>query len=331
MTPEFNLIARFFTRLTKRAALGIGDDCALIKVSTGCELAISTDTLVEGVHFFPHADAEKLGHKSLAVNLSDLAAMGASPRYVTLALTLPSIDDRWLTAFSRGFFALADEFDVELIGGDTTRGPLSITLTVMGEIEAGRALRRDGAKAGDDIWVSGTLGGAALALMHLQNKIQLQPHIFSRVEDRLHRPLPRITLGQTLLGAASAAIDISDGLVADLGHICERSKLSAMIERDLLPLAPSLMSVRVDLREGLINECALSGGDDYELCFTAPNSARVQIELAGSKCGVAVTRIGTLKTLDANQLVKVVDESGQDVRPKKSGFDHFAAASVNSI
>jgi thiamine-monophosphate kinase len=325
LTPEFNLIARYFTRPAKRAVLGIGDDCALIKVATGCELAISTDTLVEGIHFFADANAEKLGHKSLAVNLSDLAAMGAMPRYVTLALTLPSIDDAWLAAFSCGFFSLADEFDVELIGGDTTRGPLSITLTVMGEIEAGRALRRDGAAAGDDIWVSGTLGGAALALMHMQQKIQLQPPIFSRAEDRLHRPQPRIALGQILLGVASAAIDISDGLVADLNHICERSKLSAIIERHNLPLASALMSVSADLRD----ECALSGGDDYELCFTAPVAARAAIEIAGAKCGVAVTRVGSMKTIDPNQLVKVIDESGQDVSPQKSGYDHFAATPVS--
>jgi thiamine-monophosphate kinase len=325
LTPEFNLIARFFTRPTTRAVQGIGDDCALIKVATGCELAISTDTLIEGVHFFAGADAEKLGRKSLAVNLSDLAAMGATPRYVTLALTLQSIDEAWLAAFSRGFFALADEFDVELIGGDTTRGPLSITLTVMGEVEAGRALRRDGARAGDDVWVSGTLGGAALALTHLQNKIQLQPHIFSRVEDRLHRPLPRIALAQTILGTATSAIDISDGLIADLGHICERSKLSAVIERDFLPLASALMSVSADLRD----ECALSGGDDYELCFTAPVAARAAIEVAGGKCSVAVTRIGSMKTLDQNQLVKVIDGSGQDISPKKSGFDHFAVMPIS--
>lgn len=330
MTPEFNLIAHYFTRPNKRAVLGIGDDCALIKVFAGCELAISTDTLVEGVHFFPNADAEKLGHKSLAVNLSDLTAMGAAPRYVTLALTLPSIDEAWLAAFSRGFFALADEFDIELIGGDTTRGPLSITLTVMGEIEAGRALRRDGAGAGDDIWVSGTLGGAALALMHMQKKISLQPHIFSRVEDRLHRPYPRVALGRVLVGKATSAIDISDGLVADLGHICERSKLSAVIERDLLPLASSLMSVRADLRADLVNACALSGGDDYELCFTATAAARAEIEVASAKCGVAVTRIGAMKIYDPNQSVKVIDELGQDVSPNKSGYDHFAATPVST-
>jgi thiamine-monophosphate kinase len=326
LTPEFNLIARYFTRPTKRAVLGIGDDCALIKVATGCELAISTDTLVEGVHFFAGADADKLGYKSLAVNLSDLAAMGAMPRYVTLALTLPSIDEAWLAAFSRGFFSLADEFEVELIGGDTTRGPLSITLTVMGEVEAGRALRRDGAKAGDDIWVSGALGSAALALMHMQKKIQLQPHIFSRVEDRLHRPSPRIALGKKILGAATSAIDISDGLVADLGHICKRSKLSAVIERDLLPLASSLMSVSADLRD----ECSLSGGDDYELCFTAPVAARGEIEIAGAKCGVAVTRVGTMENLRPSQLVKVINDSGLDVTPEKSGYDHFAATPVST-
>ncbi len=321
MTPEFNLIARYFTRPAKRAVLGVGDDCALVKISAGCELAISTDTLAEGTHFFAGVDAEKLGHKSLAVNLSDLAAMGATPRYATLALTLPSIEDAWLAAFSTGFFRCADAFEIELIGGDTTRGPLSITLTVMGEIETGRALRRDGAAINDDIWVSGTLGGAALALMHLQDKYRLLPHLFARVETLLHQPTPRVALGRALVGLASAAIDISDGLVADLAHISERSHLTAVIERHRLPLTAALMSVRADLRD----ECTLAGGDDYELCFTAPISARGQIEQVGFNCGVAVTRIGVMKAFDANQWVKVLDESGCDVSIEKSGFDHFSS------
>ena len=329
LTPEFNLIARYFTRPANHAVLGVGDDCALVKISAGCELAISTDTLVEGTHFFATANAEKLGHKALAVNLSDLAAMGARPKHVMLALTLPQslpgIDEAWLAEFSRGFFKLADAFDVELIGGDTTRGPLSMTLTVLGEIEAGRALRRDGAQIGDDIWVSGNLGGAALALMHMQGKIALPPHIFAQVENQLHRPAPRVALGAALVGLASAAIDISDGLVADLSHICERSNLSALIEYRHLPLAPAFIALGAYLDASVSNECALGGGDDYELCFTAPASVRSRIEQAGAECGVAVSKIGCMQAFDSGQRVKVVDASGRDVTPKKSGYDHFAA------
>ena len=243
MSPEFELIAKYFTRPVKNAALGVGDDCALITVSPGHELAISTDTLISGTHFFPNADPEKLGHKALAVNLSDLAAMGALPRYVTLALTLPSIDEHWLTAFSRGFFSLADEAEVELIGGDTTRGPLAITLTAIGEAGAGQALRRSGAKAGDDIWVSGTLGGATLALKHLQGAIALSAEVFEGAALLLDKPTPRIALGRALVGVATSAIDISDGLVADLTHICERSALSAEIIWPEIPLFSGLLSV----------------------------------------------------------------------------------------
>lgn len=330
LTPEFKLIERYFTRPAKHALLGVGDDCALIKISAGCELAISTDTLVEGTHFFAGADAEKLGHKALAVNLSDLAAMGATPKYVTLALTIPKFDDVWLDGFSRGFFKLADMFDIELIGGDTTRGPLSMTLTVMGEIKAGRALRRDGAQLGDDIWVSGTVGGAALALMHLLAKIKLPPHIFAQVENQLYSPAPRVALGAALVGLAHAAVDISDGLVADLSHICERSQLSARIECHRLPLAAAFSALDADLRASLINQCALSGGDDYELCFTAPASAQSRIEQAGAECGVAVRKIGSMCAFNASKLVSVVDVSGRDMTPEKSGYDHFAAPTDNS-
>ncbi len=316
MTPEFALIQQHFTRPTKRAILGVGDDCALLRVAANQELAISTDTLVAGRHFFPDADPEKLGHKALAVNLSDLAAMGATPRYVTLALTLPRVDHNWLAAFAQGFFALADQHNVELIGGDTTSGSLSMTLTVFGEIEAGRALRRDLAIAGDDVWVSGTLGGAALALMVMQDKLQVPANVFSVAASHLHTPVPPIALGLALLGVAHAAIDLSDGLVADLTHICERSNLAAHIMRAQVPVMPGIPA-------NVSDACVLAGGDDYELCFTAPVSARNAVEAAGSASGTNVTRIGTMIASEA-ATVTVLDENGRNVTPTKIGFDHFS-------
>jgi thiamine-monophosphate kinase len=317
MSPEFDLIARHFTRPAKNATLGIGDDCALIGVPPGCELAISTDTLVLGTHFFHDADAEKLGHKAFAVNLSDLAAMGATPRYVTLALTLPSIDERWLAAFARGFFVLCDEVQVELIGGDTTRGPLSITLTVLGEVGIGKALRRDGAHAGDDIWVSGDLGGAALALKHMQGAVNLPAGVFEIAAAKLHTPSPRIALGRALVGVASSAIDLSDGLVADLGHICERSQLSAYIELNDLPFFTPLHSVDASLRHA----CVLSGGDDYELCFTAPEKKRNELSRISVETGLALTRIGSMRAGGAQ--VHVRSENGDEMQILHAGFDHF--------
>jgi thiamine-monophosphate kinase len=322
MTPEFDLIARFFTRPAKNASLGIGDDCALIRVSERNELAVSTDTLVSGTHFFADADAEKLGHKALAVNLSDLAAMGATPKYVTLALTLPGIDDEWLGKFARGFFSLLDAHEMELIGGDTTRGPLSMTLTVFGEVVQGTALRRDAAKTGDDIWVTGSLGGAALALQHMLGKLQLPGKVFSAVEDRLHRPMPRIAVGKALVGLAHAAIDVSDGLIADLTHICERSRLAAVIERDRVPMSAGLLSVRADLRDA----CVLAGGDDYELCFTAATAKRAEIESLAVTHGVAITRIGTMLAQREGALVQVIDGAGKPIDLPAAGFDHFASA-----
>ncbi len=319
MTPEFDLIARYFTRSPSRAVLGIGDDCALIKVADECVLAISTDTLVSGTHFFADADARKLGHKALAVNLSDLAAMGATPRHVTLALTLPAVDHAWLSAFSGGFFELADQHDVELIGGDTTRGPLSMTLTAFGEIENGRALRRDGSRAGDDVWVSGSLGGAALALMHLQSRLTLKPGVFERAAVRLHLPQPRIALGEALLYLATAAIDVSDGLLADLGHIATRSGLAATVDWPAVPLAPPLLSVGPAERMA----CSLSGGDDYELCFTAPPAARGAIDAVSARLGLPLTRIGTMGAPGAG--VTVLDEHGRAIRIDRPGFDHFGA------
>lgn len=317
MSPEFNLIAKYFTRPVKIAALGVGDDCALIGVPAGCELAVTTDTLVSGTHFFADADPEKLGHKALAVNLSDLAAMGALPRYVTLALTLPTIDETWLAAFSRGFFSLADEWGVELIGGDTTCGPLSITLTAMGEVGVGHALRRDGAVDGDDIWVSGSLGAAALALMHMHGAIILTPEVFDIAADRLHKPVPRIALGRALVRVANSAIDISDGLVADLTHICERSALSAKVAWKEVPQFAQLQSVNVENQIA----CALAGGDDYELCFTAPESMRQKLWRISADIGLPLTRIGIMQRGESKVYVR--DERGEEVKLASPGFDHF--------
>ena len=317
MSPEFVLIAKYFTRPVKNAALGIGDDCALIGVSPGCELAISTDTLISGVHFFSDADPEKVGHKALAVNLSDLAAMGALPRYVMLALTLPSIDEPWLAAFSRGFFSLGDAYHVELIGGDTTRGPLSITITVLGEVAAGKAIRRDGARDGDDIWVSGSLGGAALALKHLQGAVSLSSEMFDIAAERLHKPNPRVALGRALVNVATSAIDISDGLVADLAHICERSGLSANVVWAEVPLSAPLLSVERELQF----TCALAGGDDYELCFTAPEVMKLELLRLSAELGLALTHIGSMQA--GAPRVHVCDERGDEINILSAGFDHF--------
>ncbi|MCY7389306.1 MAG: thiamine-phosphate kinase [Burkholderiales bacterium] len=318
MSPEFDLIAKYFTRPVRHAVLGVGDDCALVRISPGCELAITTDTLVSGTHFFPETGAEKLGHKALAVNLSDLAAMGALPRYVTLALTLPAIDEAWLAAFSRGFFALADKFQVELIGGDTTRGPLSITLTAFGEITIGHAIRRDGAKEGDDIWVSESLGAAALALKHLRGDITLSTAAFERAVMHLEAPNPRIALGRALVGVATSAVDISDGLVADLTHICRRSGLAASVEWPKVPLATSLLSASVEQQRA----CTLAGGDDYELCFTAPAISRELLHELSSASGLALARIGSMQS--GEPLVRVYDDDGEAINIQSSGFDHFA-------
>jgi thiamine-monophosphate kinase len=329
-TPEFDLIAKHFTRKlqpVRRASLGIGDDCALVDVTPGKQLAISTDTLVAGVHFFADADATTIGHKALAVNLSDLAAMGAAPRFFTLAITLPEKNDVWLQHFAEGMFRLADQFDIELIGGDTTRGALSITITVMGQVAPSIALQRDHAKAGDEIWVSGTLGGAALALKHLQGKVTLKPNVLPRALKRLHTPEPRVALGMRLIGHAHAAIDVSDGLVADLGHICERSQLHAEIDWSKIPLHPSLLSVGPEIRL----PAALSGGDDYELCFTAKASQAKWIAEIAEAMELPLTRIGVMKNLAPGfaPQVTVIDEKGLPISPNAfggGGFDHFAAA-----
>ena len=312
---EFDLIKKFFTRPTPNVELGVGDDAALLRVSDGKELAISTDMLVSGTHFFADADPFLLGHKTLAVNLSDLAAMGAVPRWATLSLSLPSVDEQWLQRFSEGFFALADDNGVELIGGDTTRGPLNLCVTIMGEVPRGKALRRDGAKVGDDIWVSGKLGQAALGLANLQGKFKFYGEVRDECLKALHQPQPRVSLGLALRGIANSAIDISDGLLADLGHILERSNVGAEIEIEALPIVDD------GVEKDVAQQCALAGGDDYELCFTAPESQRDVLMALAEQLKFPLTRIGHIKS----ELGCVVrDGEGKAMTIEKGGYDHFA-------
>ncbi|MDR2219185.1 MAG: thiamine-phosphate kinase [Methylobacillus sp.] len=319
MNSEFDLIRRFFTRPAPQAVLGVGDDAALMEVAPGMELAVSTDMLVAGTHFFPDADPEKLGWKTLAVNLSDMAAMGARPRWATLAMALPCADEAWLTAFATGFFACADKFGVDLIGGDTTRGPLNLSVTIFGEVERGKALRRDGAKPGDDIWVSGRMGCAALALNALQGEMMLDEKTLAACRNALDSPQPQVILGLGLRSLATSAIDISDGLLADLGHILERSHVGAEIHFDALPTHPV---VKLALADDLVRQCVLAGGDDYELCFTAPVLQREKIKALACDCdGLDLTRIGQIT---AESGLRVLDASGQPMPIAKGGYDHFA-------
>src|SRR5574340_1237181 len=288
---EFDLIRRYFTRAAPSALLGVGDDAALLQASDGNVLAVSCDMLVSGTHFLPDADPYLLGHKTLAVNLSDMAAMGAAPRWATLAIALPGADEAWLEKFSEGFFALAQQYGVELIGGDTTRGPLNLCVTIIGEVPALQALRRSGAQVGDEIWVSGRLGDASLALAHLQGLIVLSGSELAACAAALHQPQPRVSLGAALRGIASSAIDISDGLLADLGHILEASQLGAEIEFAALPLSPAMQGY---ISQPLARQCVLSGGDDYELCFTAPAARHAELPEIAARLGLPLTHIGKI-------------------------------------
>lgn len=317
MASEFDLINRYFKRPAGRAVLGVGDDAALIEVSPGRQLAVTTDTMVAGTHFFLDAEARPLGHKALAINLSDLAAMGAHPRFALLALTLPEADETWLAEFADGFFRLADGFDVELIGGDTTRGALSITVTALGEVSPGKALTRAGARVGDQVWVSGVLGSAALAVLHVKGELRLKGPDLTHCLARLHTPAPRVALGEALVGAASAAIDVSDGLVADLGHICERSGVGAQIDLPAVPCSPEVSGLR---NVPLLQNAMLAGGDDYELAFTAPAAAAREIVAISGRVGVAATCIGRIVSGSG---VEVRDASGRKVALTQEGFDHF--------
>ena len=314
---EFDLIRRYFTRATPGALLGVGDDAALLQVSEGNVLAVSTDMLVSGTHFLPDADPFLLGHKTLAVNLSDMAAMGAAPRWAMLAIALPEADEAWLAQFSAGFFALAQQHGVELVGGDTTRGPLNLCVTIFGEVPAQQALRRSGAQAGDEIWVSGCLGDAALALAHLQGRITLSAAEFAACAPALRQPQPRVALGLALRGIASSAIDISDGLLADLGHILDASQLGARLYFPALPASPVLHG---HLSSPLARQCILSGGDDYELCFTAPVARHAELSGIAARLDLPLTRIGEIV---AGHACIVHDAAGNPLDVEARGYDHF--------
>ena len=317
MPSEFDLIRRYFTRPAKHAVLGVGDDAALLRAGPGMELAVSTDMLVAGTHFFADADPRRLGHKSLAVNLSDMAAMGARPRWAFLALALPRVDLAWLRAYSTGFFALAAKHDVDVAGGDTTRGPLNICVTIIGEVPSGKALRRDGAQPGDDVWVSGQLGDAALAVAHHARRLRLGAAELTRCVRALEQPQPRIALGAALRGIAHSAIDISDGLLADLGHICERSHLGADLWMDAIPRSPTLVRLATTSTG---RQALLAGGDDYELCFTADPKARTKIDRLAGPLGLPLTRIGRMRR---GRAVKLIAPDGQVLGFGRGGFDHF--------
>jgi thiamine-monophosphate kinase len=318
MPSEFELIARYFTRPARNAVLGVGDDCALVRVPTDLALAVTTDMLVEGTHFLRGSDPAKLGHKALAVNLSDLAAMGADPRWATLSLALPDADEAWLERFAHGLFDLAGRYGVDLIGGDTTRGPRAISITALGTLPPALALRRDGARAGEDIWLSGSTGDAALGLAHLQGRVRLAEAALQDCLVRLETPVPRVALGRRLRGVASAAIDVSDGLVADLGHILERSRLAAEVWIDKLPQSRALVECQ---DAALARTCVLGGGDDYELLFAAPAQRRGAILTLAGDLGLTLTRIG--RTLSGAPTVSLLDEAGRPIPVQASGFDHF--------
>ena len=313
---EFDLISKYFTRPVKRAALGIGDDCALLQITAGMQLAISSDMLVEGRHFLSTVLPQRLGHKALAVNLSDLAAAGAQPLAFSLALALPRADETFLAGFARGLFALADEQGCELIGGDTTQGPLNICITVFGEVPPGQALLRSGARAGDDLYVSGNVGDARLALECFRGNTTLAGDAFEQVRIAMEQPQPRVALGVALRGLATSAIDVSDGLLGDLSHILNRSAVGATIEVDAVPRSIVLASQPLALQR----ECTLAGGDDYELLFTAPPSSSAAVQAVGRQAGVAVTRIGRI---DRSHALSLVDAQGASVPHTFGSFDHF--------
>lgn len=327
---EFDLIERIRARAIARdgVLLGIGDDAALLKVPAGHELVVTADTLNAGVHFPADATPADIGWKALAVNLSDLASMGARPAWCTLSLSLPGDDTAWLDAFLDGFLGLADTHAVALVGGDTTRGPLSIAVTAMGWVEAGAALRRDGARPGDDVWVTGTLGDAAAALV-LGGYVPIpldgvaMPVVeagnAAALRARLARPAPRVAVGRALAGLAHACVDVSDGLLADLGHICRRSGVGAEIELARLPASPALRAAYADdeLRAAL----QAAGGDDYELCFSASTAAREAVARALEQAGTTGTRIGRITDGDG---VRALAADGSPWRPFRGGYVHFA-------
>jgi len=314
---EFELIARYFERPVRRNALGVGDDCALLTPAAGLQLAVSSDMLVEGRHFLSTVDPVRLGHKALAVNLSDLAACGAKPLAFTLALALPASDPGWLEPFAQGLLALADQHECELVGGDTTRGPLTISITVFGEVPPGQALLRSGARPGDDLYASGTLGDARLALEVFRGTLALSGPAFEAARARMEAPTPRVALGLALRGVATSAIDVSDGLLGDLAHVLARSGVGVTIA---LETVPGLMACDEMLDRDRRLDYVLAGGDDYELLFTAAPEQRHAVRDASIKSGTSVTRIGVI---DAEPGVRLRDAQGHLLDRRFGAFDHF--------
>jgi thiamine-monophosphate kinase len=315
---EFELIRTFFARqevARPDGTAGIGDDAALLQPPAGQQLAVTSDLLVSGVHFLPDADPFSLGHKALAVNLSDLAAMGAEPAWFMLNLALPKADARWLEPFCRGMFELAREYNVQLVGGDTSRGPLTIAIEAHGFVPPGMAMKRSGAKAGDRIYVTGTLGDAALALRHRLGGIRLPEPDLTAVADRMDRPTPRVREGMILRGLAHSAIDISDGLLADLGHILEMSRVGARINLDKIPVSPVCRAHIPETGWDMV----LASGDDYELCFTVPEANVAVLEKLQSACG-----FHPIGVIEAELGLRIVDADGKPYQPHETGHDHFA-------
>ena len=319
---EFELIDRYFRRAPRNAdvRIGIGDDGAVIAPAPGMEYVVTVDMLVEGRHFRADADPQGVGHKTLAVNLSDLAAMGALPRFVLLAGALPTPDPAWVAAFMAGFDALANEYDVELIGGDTTRGPRTFCVTAIGELPAGTALTRGGASPGDIVYVSGQLGDAALALAASDGRVDVDPLHLATLERRLNEPQPRVALGVALRGVASAALDISDGLTGDLGHILAASRVGATLDLPAVPARVELRDMLDGSERGLALACMLAGGDDYELCFTAPPAMRERVESIALALALPLTPVGAI-TVDP--ALSIRDEQGRALQPLPHAFDHF--------
>ncbi|TAG26883.1 MAG: thiamine-phosphate kinase [Burkholderiales bacterium] len=323
---EFDLIEHYFKSAAKSSAgvdLGIGDDCALLAPAPGMQLAISSDMLVEGRHFLSTVSPEALGHKALAVNLSDLAACGAKPAAFTLALSLPHVDEAWLAGFSRGLFTLADAHGCALIGGDTTAGPLNICITIFGHVPTGQALLRSGAKAGDDVYVSGLPGQARLALEAFRGNISLEEKGFALTRERMERPTPRVALGQALRGIASSAIDVSDGLLGDFGHVLKASQLGADIDLsaiDSIAAHAYFFPASSRFDQKFLRKMVLSGGDDYELVFTAPASKREAVQAAAQATQTHITRIGQTQAAPG---LRLLEANGELAPNDFTSFDHF--------
>ena len=314
MASEFEIIERYFKKKMKQTALGVGDDAAMIHVRNNYQLAISSDMLIENIHFLKNTNPSHLGWKSLAVNLSDIAAMGAIPKWATLSISLPKINHTWLKKFSKGFFKCADKFGIDLIGGDTTKGPLSISITIMGESKKDEALLRSGAKINDDIWVTGQLGLASMGLANLQGQLKLPPRIKMKCIRALEIPTPKTFLGSYLSRYANSCIDISDGLIQDLRHILKASKVGASLLLNDIPCEKFIHTSKQ-------YQFVLNGGDDYELLFTAPKKNRTFIKKIAKKTNTPVTMIGNITKKKA---LNILSEQGKSIKFNPKGFDHFA-------